>query len=440
MATHASNVIPITEEHPTHVRYWVVVFAVTLAVFSYIDRVALSQAEGTISKELGLSEVQMGWVFSAFASAYAAFEIPSGYMGDRWGPRRVLMRIVMWWSFFTAATGWAFNFLSLFLTQLLFGAGEAGCFPNITRAFATWLPREERVRAQGIIWLAARWGGAFTPLLVVLLFRYVSWRLAFGIFGMLGVIWAIFFYRWFRDNPADNPKVNAAELRLMRGSEELLGHAKIPWGRFAASKQVRLLCAQYFCLSFGWYFYITWLPKFIHENLKLTGTQGALYGILPLFLGGLGSLFCGFISSYLTRITGSVTKTRKLLACIGFFGAGGLLILATFLRNPLAVMLSIGFASFCNDLVMPTSWGACMDVGGKLAGTLSGTMNMMGNFGGALYPVVIGYILRQFNHNWDLPLYISAAVYFCGIFLWLALDPVTPLDKTTLALDTNIVV
>src|SRR3954453_19199316 len=143
-------------------------------------------------------------------------------MGDRWGPRRVLLRIVLWWSFFTAATGWAFNFLSLFLTQLLFGAGEAGCFPNITRALATWLPREERVRAQGIIWLSARWGGAFTPLVVVFLFQFVSWRVAFGIFGMVGVLWAILFFRWFRDNPADNPKVNALELELMRGTEQLL--------------------------------------------------------------------------------------------------------------------------------------------------------------------------------------------------------------------------
>ena len=185
MATHTAKVIPRAEDRPTHVRYWVVVFAVTLAVFSYIDRVALSRAAGTISKDLGLNKEQMGWVFFAFACAHAAFEIPSGYMGDRWGPRRVLMRIVLWWSFFTAATGWAFNFLSLFLTQLLFGAGEAGCFPNITRALATWLPRQERVRAQGIIWLSARWGGAFTPLVVVLLFRFVSWRVAFGIFGMV---------------------------------------------------------------------------------------------------------------------------------------------------------------------------------------------------------------------------------------------------------------
>src|SRR3982751_5086527 len=325
MTTQTPDVIPITEERPTHVRYWVVVFAVTLAIFSYIDRVALSRAAGTITKELGLSKEQMGWVFFAFASAYAIFEIPSGYMGDRWGPRRVLMRIVIWWSFFTAATGWAFNFLSLFLTQLLFGAGEAGCFPNITRALATWLPQEERVRAQGIIWLSARWGGAFTPLLVVFLFQFVSWRVAFGIFGMLGVLWAIFFFRWFRDNPADNPKVNALELELMRGTEQLLGHARIPWGNFAASRQVGLAWRHSLFHSLGWYFYITWLPTFLDERLNLTLNQGAFYGILPLFLGGLGSLFCGFIYSFLTRITGSVTTARKLLACTGFAGAGSLL-------------------------------------------------------------------------------------------------------------------
>ncbi len=435
MASETSNLLPATGEQPTHVRYWVVVFAVTLAVFSYIDRVALSRAAGTISKELGLSKQQMGWVFFAFASAYATFEVPSGYLGDRWGPRRVLMRIVVWWSFFTAATGWAFNFISIFLTQLLFGAGEAGCFPNITRALANWLPREERVRAQGIIWLSARWGGAFTPLVVVFLFQFVSWRIAFSLFGLLGVIWTIFFYRWFRDDPAHNPKVNAAELRLTRGTVPMLGHGKIPWGRFASSRQVWLLCIQYFCLSFGWYFYITWLPTFLDERLKLTLRQGAFYGILPLFLGGLGSLFSGFISAPLIRATGSVTKARKLLACTGFAGAGSLLILASFLHQPLPVMLSLGFASFCNDLVMPTSWGACMDIGGKLAGTLSGTMNMTGNFGGAVYPVVIAYLLRQFNNNWDLPLYVSAGVYFCGVFLWLALDPVTPLEETDLKLE-----
>src|SRR5438876_8616192 len=151
---------------PTRARYWVIVFAITLAIIQYIDRVCISQAAPLISSDLGLSPRQMGLVFSAFTLAYALFEIPCGYLGDRIGPRKVLLRIVLWWSFFTAATGWMRNWASLMATRFLFGAGEAGAFPNLTKAFNRWLPLEERTRAQGIMWMSARLGGAFTPLLV----------------------------------------------------------------------------------------------------------------------------------------------------------------------------------------------------------------------------------------------------------------------------------
>ena len=171
MATQVSQP-PLARQRPTRVRYWVVVFAVTLAVITYVDRVCISLAAPAIMRaDLHLTQVQMGYVFSAFAWAYALFEIPGGFLGDWMGPRRVLLRIVLWWSFFTAATGWAWSFVSLTVTRFLFGAGEAGCFPNLTKTFTTWLPHHERVRAQGIMWLSARWGGAFTPPLVYLVFK-----------------------------------------------------------------------------------------------------------------------------------------------------------------------------------------------------------------------------------------------------------------------------
>lgn len=418
-----------TGERPTQARYRVIVFAVALAIITYIDRVCISQAAPAITHDLGLSTVQMGYAFAAFGWAYALFEIPGGFLGDWMGPRKVLMRIVLWWSFFTAATGWAWNFASLAVTRALFGAGEAGCFPNLTKAFTTWLPQEERVRAQGIMWLSARWGGAFTPYLVYLTFQLMSWRHAFELFGAIGVVWAIFFYRWYRDNPRDNPHVNAAELHLLRHAEALAqGHGSVPWAKFVRSRTVWLLCAQYFCLSYGWYFYITWLPTYLKESRGLEiGTSAVLAG-LPLFLGGLGSLFCGMISAPVTRLTHSVAATRKLMAYIGFTGASLLLVLSIHLGNPVAAMLAMGMASFCNDLAMPGSWGACMDVGGKYAGTLSGTMNMMGNVGGAVSPMAIGYMLRWTHHNWDITFYVSAAVYFCGSFFWIFMDPVTPID------------
>jgi MFS transporter, ACS family, glucarate transporter len=258
--------LPQPQQRPTRVRYWVVVFAVTLAVVTYIDRVCISLAAPAISTSLKLTDVQMGYVFSAFVWAYALFEIPGGAMGDWMGARRVLLRIVLWWSFFTAATGWAWSFVSLAVTRFLFGAGEAGCFPNVTKTFTTWLPDYERVRAQGVLWLSARWGGAFTPPLVFLVFKLMSWRHAFELFGGLGVIWAVFFYAWYRDHPRDNHKLNAAERQLLEPNEALASsHAHVPWRRFAESPQVWLLCGQYFCLSYSWYFYITWLPTYLQK-------------------------------------------------------------------------------------------------------------------------------------------------------------------------------
>ena len=209
------NAAPSAALRPTRTRYWLVVFAVALAIIQYIDKVCISQAAPFIEKDLHLSDDQMGWVFGAFTLAYALFEIPAGYLGDRFGPRRVLLRIVIWWSFCTAALGRMWSGGSLIVTQFLFGAGEAGAFPNLTKTFNRWLPLRERSRAQGIMWMSARLGGAFTPLLVYLCLQHVTWRTAFLLFGLPGVIWAILFFRWYRDDPRAHPRVNAAEAALM---------------------------------------------------------------------------------------------------------------------------------------------------------------------------------------------------------------------------------
>ena len=421
----------IEQQRPTRVRYWVVVFAVTLAVISYLDRVAISFAAGSIRADLRLSEVQMGYAFSAFAWSYALFEIPAGFLGDWMGARRVLTRIVLLWSVGTAATGWMWNFVSLAVTRFVFGAGEAGCFPNLTKAFTTWLPEDERVRAQGIMWLSARWGGAFTPPVVYLIMTRISWRHTFELLGSIGLVWVVFFYAWYRDHPRSKPGLNDAERLLLAPNEALAaGHAHVPWRKFIASRQVWLLAMQYFCASYGWYFYITWLPTYLREARGLELRASALFGILPLFLGGLGSLSSGLISAPLTRITGSTLHTRRWLACAGYASAAGLLVVTTHMHSHLPAMIAMGLASFSNDLAMPGSWGACMDVGGKYAGTLSGAMNMMGNIGGAVSPTAIGYILRWTHHNWDLTFYVSASVYVMAAIMWRFLDPVTPLEKS----------
>ena len=257
-------------------------------------------------EDLGLSSEQFGWVLAAFAWAYALFEIPGGWMGDKMGARKVLTRIVLWWSFFTAATGWAMNFTYLIVVRALFGAGEAGAFPNIKKAFSTWLPAPEKSRAQGIVWMSARWGGAFTPLLMAALFRLIDWRTAFQLFAALGVIWTAVFFYWYRDNPKDHKNVNAEELAIIGDSVKMADdHGSVPWGRFASSRSIWLLWIQYFMLSYGWYFYITWFPTYLKEALKYDlKAGGALLSGMPLFLGGIGCLVSGFLTPKLAAWMG----------------------------------------------------------------------------------------------------------------------------------------
>lgn len=417
-----------TKAPATRARYGVVVFAITLAVIQYIDRVCISQAAPLISADLRLTDKQMGWVFSAFTLSYALFEIPCGYLGDRIGPRRVLLRIVLWWSFFTAATGWVWNWLSLILTRFLFGAGEAGCFPNLTKAFNRWLPLQERTRAQGVMWMSARWGGAFTPMLVLICLQFVHWRAAFLLFGLLGVVWAVIFYGWYRDNPREHPAVNAAEANLLPEPEASSDHDQVPWKKLYTSRTVLCLCAQYFALSYSWYFFITWFPTYLMRERGLDMKQSALLAGTPLLLGGFGSLFAGWLSPRLTRRFGSVRWTRCGLGAFGMIAGALLLVLSTKQQNPYLAVAFIALVSFSNDLVMPGSWTACMDVGGRYVGTLAGTMNMMGNLGGFVSPIVIGYVIDR-TGNWNTTFYVTAAVYLVGALFWFVLDPVTPLEK-----------
>jgi len=439
---------------PTCARYGVIVFAMTLAIIQYIDRVCISQAAPNIAADLGLSSKHMGYVFSAFTLAYALFEIPTGWLGDMIGPRKVLVSVVLWWSCFTAATGWAWNFASMVAARFLFGAGEAGCFPNLTKALSTWLPTRDRTRAQALMWVGARWGGASAPLLVVAVMAFVSWRAAFLMFALLGAVWAVLFWRWFRDRPRDHRSVNAGELVLLKENEQNFQTlSDVPWGLLAKRATLWLLGAQYFCLSYGWYFYVTWLPTYLQDArgvdiksnvlikwlvgelesslspvMTLKVLAAALAGI-PLLFGGFGSLIAGIVSSRLIARTGRVTLVRRAVGFVGLTGAAALLMTSFYIRDPLWAMLAMGMASFFNDTTLPGSWTTCMDVGGPYAGSVSGSMNMLGNFGGMAGPIVVGYVLAWTHRDWQLAFAISAAIYFLGAVCWLFIDPVTPLHK-----------
>jgi MFS family permease len=411
----------------------VVFFAISLAMISYTDRVIIAQAAPNVRSDLGLSLIQWGWVLGIFSWAYTLFEIPGGWMGDKWGAKRTLLRVVTLWSFFTAATGWVWSYSSLLVCRLLFGIGEAGCFPNLTKAFTVWLPQNERVRAQGLMWFAARWGGAVTPFLVALMLQHVHWRRVFEAFGILGIVWAVFFYRWYRDDPRHHPNVNDAERALLPDIPAQTAHGQgVPWNRILGNRSVWLLWLQYFFLSYGWWFYLQWLPTYLREargfTLQKDQLLGAVLAGLPLFLGGIGCWLGGFFSPWLAARFGGVASVRRHIGVVALLVAGSLIALSIHIHNPVAAMIVLGFAGFANDLTIPNSWASCMDIGRRFSGSVSGGMNMFGAGGGAVAGPMVGYILLWSGNNWNMPLYVAAAGYLLAALCWLGIDPVTPID------------
>jgi MFS family permease len=408
----------------------VLFFAAVLAVITYVDRVSMSQAKASVAADLGLTSVQMGYVFAASTAAYAVFGVLGGWLGDLVGPRKVLIGMVVIWSFFTAATGRAWDLASIMVAQFLFGAAEAGVFPNLAKAFNNWLPARERNRAVSIMWLCTRWGGAVTPLLVVGVISLVGWRWAFSVFAAPGIVWAAVFFVWFRDHPRDHPGVNAAELALAEEARpKPAGRPRIPWAVILRSRTVWLLIVQYFCFGYGWYFYITWLPTYAKEARGLDLHKGALLSGIPLFFGGFACLLSGWLAGWLVRRGFALARVRRGIAYVGYGGAAFMLLLSPRIADPLWAMVAMGMASFSLDLTLPLCWRTAMDVGGPCAGTVSAGMNTAGQIGGAVGPVVVGYILQYMNHNWTLTFALSAAIYVLGGLCWIWIDPVTPVAK-----------
>ncbi|HYV37332.1 MAG TPA: MFS transporter, partial [Gemmataceae bacterium] len=264
-------------QKPTSVRYRVLGLACALSMITYLDRACIAQVIDFIQKDFQLTNRDIGWIMGAFLLAYSVFEIPSGWLGDVFGPRKTLIRIVLWWSFFTVLTGlifpidgWLrFGFWLLVVVRFCFGIGEAGAYPNIARTFHNWFPFIERGFAQGAVWMSGRFMGGVTPYLVNSMLiagamaadgtQTVYWRHTFWMFGCLGVAWCVVCWWWLKDRPEQNPSVNAAELKLIEAGKVIADHhSGVPWKRLVTSGNLWLLCIAYFCSSYGWYFNMFW--------------------------------------------------------------------------------------------------------------------------------------------------------------------------------------
>ncbi len=419
---------PGSELQASRVRYRVLGLAVLLAAITYLDRVCISLTADAMMSDLGMSKVQMSFVFSAFTLAYAAFEIPTGWWGDKVGTRRVLTRIVIWWSSFTIVTAAAFNYASLLLIRFLFGAGEAGAWPNAARTFSRWFPVTERGTAQGIFFMGAHLGGAVTPLLVTAMLTIMPWRLVFVIFGAVGFVWAAVWYWWFRDDPELHSAVSERELEhIQRGRGAADSHHldAASWRRILTNRSLLALCAAYFTQGYSFYFFITWLPTYLKNARGFTSTTLGVMAGLPLLMSVLADFLGGITTDRLTKRYG-LRVGRCGVGGVSLLLASVLLVAGTAIDNAFLGVALISLALAFSNFLLGASWGTCVDVAGGHAGVVSACMNTAGQIGGFLSPIVTTLFVERYA-SWSAPLYVCGILYFIGALCWWFIEPRRPI-------------
>ncbi|MEM9259795.1 MAG: MFS transporter, partial [Bacteroidota bacterium] len=352
------------------VRYRMVAGTFLLALIVLFDRIMISVAKDPVAADLGLSEKQMGWVLAIFALGYALFQAPSGYLADKYGPRKILAAVVSLWSVFTALTGVAFNFVSMLLVRFIFGVGEAGAFPSMARAIYSWIPLGERGIVNGINFSGGRIGAAIALPLVAFLIESFGWRLSFVILGVIGVFWALVWYWWFRDEPADQGSVSDQELAYIKENLEPRStepKSNLSFGRILGSGNMWLLMGQYFGSNFTFFFTLTWLFPYLKSTYSLDFQSTGFYAAAPLLAGACGNWFSGWLVDRLYG-GGRLTYSRKVPAMIGFALAALGVLMSISQPTALGAVIWISVAVFGADMTLSPSWSACVDIGRRSAG------------------------------------------------------------------------
>ena len=392
---------------------------------TYLDRVCISAAAPSITRDLGLSTMQMGYVFSVFALSYGLFEIPTGWLSDLWGQRKMMTRIVACWSVFTALTGLAFSYRALIAVRFCFGAAEAGAFPTLARILARWFPVAERGRVNGLMWMGARIGGSLAPSLAVLLIGIAGWRATFFVFGLIGIAWCLVFWNWFRDDPATHSAVNAAELAYIGGGRTGLSthqSHRTPWGRIFSSGSLWALFWMYFATSYGFYFLVTWMPTYLVRDHKLTEQQAGFYAGIPLAVGAAGCVTGGLLSDWLVARTGSLKWGRTLVGFGGFTLAALGYGLAALAEGPVTSVACLALAAGAMDMAVPVAWATCVEVGGRFGGTTTGFMNTSSSISAIISPLAAAWLFDRYG-SFSAMFASASAVYLLAALLWFWIDP-----------------
>lgn len=389
-----------------------------VSVITFVDRLAIPVAATGIRADLRLSPEEWGWVLSAYVLANAVFEIPSGAFGDRRGQRLELTRISVWWSAFTALTGWCRSFWQVVGSRFLFGMGAAGAYPNAAGVISRWFPKREHAQAQGFVWAASRLGGALAPLLLVPFAARFGWRAIFWMLGAVGIVWALVWRWWFRDSPEAMEGITAGELMEIGSFER--EERSVPWARLARLPHLWLIVAAYFCYAFGSWFYFGWFATWLVRGAGFSVAQMGVFASFPFVMGVVGNLAGGVLGERMVERFGRKTSYRW-IASVALVVTAGILLAMSAVRSHAAIvaLATVGFGVM--DLMLPAAWAMCMSLGGQFGGTATGMMNTAGNLGGWVCTVAFGYLVGM-SGDYNLPVRVIAAMVLVAAVLFARVD------------------
>ena len=399
-------------------------------MITFLDRIALSSASANIMDDLHISISQWGWILGMFTIAYAAFEIPTGWLGDKFGGKKILIRVVLWWSLFTILTGFANGFLMLLLVRFLFGMGEAGAYPNTSIVLAKWFPAFERGRAQAVIWGASRLGAALTPFLVLPIQQKYSWHTSFYILGFVGILWTLFWIFWHKEEPAQSKSISKDELTFIHTHIEIGQNTHSVktsfWSGFQ-NKNLWYLLGMYICYAIGAYFFQSWFHTYLQKGRNISADALMWASSVPYLLAALGCFTGGWLSDKACLKWGKKWG-RRIVPMIGLFVAGICIIGASLVEDNMLAIIALAIGMAFMDVTAPVAWAVAMDLGGDKSGTVSGSMNSAGLTGAYFSTILFGYLASNFGYY--LPVLFIGIMVLIGAFVWLKIDATQKIEFT----------
>jgi MFS transporter, ACS family, glucarate transporter len=403
-------------------RFRVLVLLCSLTTLTYLDRICISLVGVRLKTDLHLNNEQFGWVVAAFALAYAVFEIPSGMLGDRIGPRKIFIRIVLWWSLFTALTGMVNGLIALIIVRFLFGVGESGVYPNSMLVVSRWFPLNETGKALSWVGIGSQIGSAIAPLIIVPIAALYGWRMPFFVIGSIGLVWVWICYGWFQDFPALMKNISPREKQMIESScrydkRQQLVH----WKLIFRNSTLWPLMLMYFCVQWANYFFVAWMPVYLQEGRGFSEDSMKKITSLLFVVGIIGFLTGGAAGDWFLKRMG-LKKGRRLTGMLGLGACGFFLLMAAISSSDAITVACLIGGNFSFAFGVMVSYAVCADIGRNNAGTVTGAMNFFGQMGAFFLAIIFGKIV-QVTHHFDSAMYLLAVVLFAGCLLWLAIDP-----------------